>query len=143
MKKILKSWKTFLTEQEYYGTHRPPSPEDGAPLYDLTQNGIYPDDVYSSKGRSWYGVGDGSDNAAWDKVYAARGKPNAFVTIWRAVPKGINRISSGDWVTIDKQYAIDHGERSLNGDYEILKMRVLAKRLFTDGNSILEWGFWQ
>ena len=142
MKKLFENWKSYLNEDEYLGQHRPPSEEDGAPLHDLTQNGVYPDDVYSSKGRSWYGVGDGSDNKAWDKVYTNRGKQNASVSIWRAVPKGVQRINPGDWVTIDKQYAIDHGERSLNGEYDLLKMRVLAKRLFTDGNSILEWGFW-
>ena len=52
-------------------------------------------------------------------------------------------INSGDWVTINKEYAKSHGEHALNGDYRILSKTVLAKQLYTDGNSIHEWGYWE
>ena len=50
-------------------------------------------------------------------------------------------ISPGDWVTINKQYAIDHGNSALNGEYRILTKTVLARQLFTDANSIHEFGY--
>jgi hypothetical protein len=50
-------------------------------------------------------------------------------------------INDGDWVTIDKQYAVQHGESALNGKYKILSKTVLAKNLYTDANSIYEWGY--
>ena len=141
-KLLMENWRKFvIKESDYHMSHRPPSPEYGAPIYDITLNGIYPKDVYSPKGRNWYGVGDGSDKAAWDKVHNLKNKPNKFVKIYRAVPKNIHSINSGDWVTIDKQYAINHGEGMREG-YKILETKVLAKRLFTSGDSILEWGYW-
>ena len=50
-------------------------------------------------------------------------------------------INSGDWVTINRQYAVLHGAASLDGNYKILSKTVRAKELFTDGNSIHEWGY--
>lgn len=50
-------------------------------------------------------------------------------------------INSGDWVTINKEYAVDHGKSALNGKYKILSKTVKAKNLYTDGNSIHEFGF--
>lgn len=53
----------------------------------------------------------------------------------------IDKINSGDWVTIYRPYAKKHGLSSLRGEYKILSMTVPAKNLFTDGNSIYEWGY--
>lgn len=50
-------------------------------------------------------------------------------------------INPHDWVTTVRQYAVDHGEASLKGDYKILKKIVPAKHLFTDANSIFEFGY--
>lgn len=51
------------------------------------------------------------------------------------------KINKGDWVTINKQYAKEHGQDNLRNSYKILTKRVLAKQLFTDGNNIHEWGY--
>lgn len=53
----------------------------------------------------------------------------------------ITTINPGDWVTIYRPYAVDHGKGALNGEYKILTKTVLAKELFTDGNSLYEWGW--
>lgn len=53
----------------------------------------------------------------------------------------IDKINSGDWVTIYRPYAKEHGLSSLRGEYKILSMTTSAKNLFTDGNSIYEWGY--
>lgn len=51
------------------------------------------------------------------------------------------KINSGDWVTINRQYAVEHGQSTLLGTYKILSKTVPAKTLYTDGNSIHEWGY--
>lgn len=51
------------------------------------------------------------------------------------------KINSGDWVSISKRYAIEHGKDNLNGNFKIISKTVPAKHLFTDGNSLSEWGY--
>jgi hypothetical protein len=72
-------------------------------------------------------------------------KPDAEVVIYRAVPdmEGIVDINPGDWVSIYRPYAVQHGESGW-GDgegYKILEKVVKAGELYTDGNSIYEWGW--
>jgi len=50
-------------------------------------------------------------------------------------------INPNEWVTITRQYAVDHGECCVPGGYTILTKTVKAKDLFTEGNSIHEWGY--
>ena len=45
------------------------------------------------------------------EIEAAKGKPNKKVKVYRAVPKGVTEINSGDWLTLSKEYAKMHGER--------------------------------
>jgi hypothetical protein len=51
------------------------------------------------------------------------------------------KINKGDWVTINKEYAREHGEDNLRGNYKILSKNVKAKDIFTEGDSIQEWGY--
>ena len=53
-------------------------------------------------------------------------------------------INVGDWVTLDRKYAVQHGESNLGGrgNYKILSKTVPASALWTDGNSIQEWGYY-
>ena len=74
-------------ESDYRGQHTAPDVESGAPLHDVTGNGIYPADVYSAQGARLYGTGyDAMDRAAFNMINALKGKPNARVTVYRAVP---------------------------------------------------------
>jgi hypothetical protein len=57
------------------------------------------------------------------------------------VPETKYKISAGDWVTICRQYAVDHGHGALNGKFKILTKQVHARDLWTDGNSPHEWGY--
>jgi len=50
-------------------------------------------------------------------------------------------INNGDWVTINLNYAKQHGKDHLNNKYKILSKTVRAKNLFTDGNDVSEWGY--
>lgn len=51
------------------------------------------------------------------------------------------KINNGDWVTINPAYAKVHGQSNLNNKFKVLSKTVPAKNLFTDGNSIHEWGY--
>lgn len=124
------------------GAHDAPSPDGGAPAWDVA-NGVYPGDVYGPNGLRYYGTGeDRLDPEALAIIRRADGHPNATVTVYRAVPKdGAKKIGPGDWVTTVRQYAKDHGESALKGDYRILKSTVHARDIFTAGDSWLEWGY--
>jgi GNAT superfamily N-acetyltransferase len=129
-------------ELVYQGNHRPPRAEGGAPLHDLTQ--VYPDDVYSAAAPRYYGTGNPKEDAAvFQRLWRLRGKPQAEMTIYRAVPRGApaKKINKGDWVTPSRQYAMQHGLRFEEG-YRILKRTVRAGEVFTNGDSILEAGYW-
>lgn len=124
------------------GIHSPADPESGAPLYDLSDNGIYPEDVYSAQALRYYGTGeDAMDAKALDIIRMAEGNPHKQVRVYRAVEKDGKPIQPGDWVTTVRQYAKEHGEANLNGEYKIVSKLVSAVDLFTEGNSWLEWGY--
>ena len=184
---------------DYRGTHRPPMRDSGAPLYDLTGGGnVYPDDVYSSNAAQYYGHFGGNhpmDRETVNIIHGMKGKPDATVTVYRAVPyeptvseqlaklnkqkyeymrrntvpddfSGDKRkfydylqseiyrlgkspeqvvpkldISKGDWVTINRNYAKDHGESTLKGKYKIISKKVKVKDIYTNGDSIHEFGY--
>lgn len=133
-----------LLDTSYRGLHSAPNREFGAPLFEL--NKIYPDDIYSPGAARLYG--HGGDDVAMDKrtaqlLQAFRGKPDAEVTIYRAVPKDktIKNINAGDWVTINRDYAKQHGESVLRGQYKILERKVRAKDIWTNADSIHEFGY--
>jgi hypothetical protein len=50
-------------------------------------------------------------------------------------------INNGDWVTLSKKYAQEHGESALDGKYKIVSKQVPARKVFTDANSIQEFGY--
>lgn len=134
-----------LLDTTYRGSHTAPNREFGAPLFDLTGGGqMYPADVYSSKAAQYYGTGyPVADRQAFDLARRVRGNPNAEVTMYRAVPKdqNISSINPGDWVTLSKDYAKTHGESALMGKYKIISQKVKAKDLWTNADSIHEFGY--
>ena len=136
-----------VENEEYKGQHTAPNAESGAPLHDVTKGGeIYPDDIYSAKGLQYYGTGqDQADRESFNVIKNTKSKPDAMVTMYRAVPKDgdISTINNGDWVSLSKTYAKEHGESALNDDYKIISQKVKANELFTNGDSINEFGYWK
>lgn len=191
----------FESEEDYRGGHKAPDKTD-APLFDVTLNGIYPEDFYSVNGARYYGDGSSGDSSVVSLIQSYKNKPNRKIKIYRAVPdepsleeqigeleaqkkyvlktgkvpkdvttplngseyyayihkiverlkervssgeqvekKDIKDINPGDWVTIYRPYAIGHGKGVLNNKYKILSKTVKASELFTDGNSVYEWGY--
>lgn len=183
------------SDLSYRGQHTAPGPDFGAPLHDLSQ--IYPDDIYSSKAAQYYGHSVPYDQKAASIMQQYKNKPNATVTIYRAVPKemsnadkvaeldrhmgaymrrgllpqdakitdgskwydwahgereklrqmpdapieSINAINAGDWVTLTRDYAKEHGESALRGQYKIISKKVKAKDIWTNADSIHEFGY--
>lgn len=174
----------------YRGEHKAPNEENGSPLHEVTR-GVYPPDFYTlsfDKALQYYGSGDDiSDRESLSAILSAKGKANAKVKVYRAVPKYIGEvdpakskeiedriekysklvrqnpwsedfqkqldqalserpqqitaINAGDWVTPSRSYAVEHGESALNGEYRILSKSIPASHLFTEGNSLSEFGY--
>jgi len=51
------------------------------------------------------------------------------------------KINNGDWVTISKEYAKEHGLANVPGGFKITTKVVRADQLYTFGDSIYEWGY--
>jgi hypothetical protein len=129
----------MLGSQPYYLSHRAPvkdADDFNKPLHDLTE--IFPPDVYDHP--KWYGQQYAETLV---QIKAARGNPERLITIYRAVPKNVNEINPGDWVSLSHEYARDHSYNTgPNGEEgQVLKYQIPAKLLYTDANSLEEWGF--
>jgi len=153
--------RTAADDDDYRGQHQGPSAEYGAPMHDITGNGVYPDDVYSSP-MDWYASPhETGASESWSKMLRAKDKPDHKVTVYRALPlkhttpvryptdedgPGFTLrhapINTGDWVTTSHDYAVDHGHNALHNEpWAIVQTKVPAQHLHTDGNSINEWAY--
>lgn len=129
---------------DYNMQHRPAMRDDDegttAPLYDITK--VYPKDVFDKP--DWYNMkGELDDYESYKIAKQVQGRPHAIVTIYRAVPKSLKgaTINKGDWVTVNKEYARQHGISNIDGPYKIISKNVNAAEIFTSGDSINEWGY--
>lgn len=129
-------------ELDYRGEHRAPTRNDyNAPAHEL--NKIYPDDIYGPKGHQYYGHGEGQmDKDTMQILNELRGNPDANLVVYRAVPNSVSdlEINPGDWITPNLDYAHMHGARFDDG-YRILEKKVPARHIYTDANSIHEFGY--
>ncbi len=133
-----------LNEDTYQGEHAAPDAENGAPLHDLTRNGIYPEDVYGPEGfRHYANTGERAASESYALAMGYRRSPNRVVRVFRAVPKSVERaaINPGDWVAVSRRYAVEHGRDNLRKDYRVISKVVHARDVFTDGGSLCEWGY--
>jgi hypothetical protein len=142
------------SDDDYRGSHQAPGPDYGAQMHDVSSNGMYPKDFYSTNGLRYYAdANDPTDRDAYYKIAKVKGKPNEMVSIHRAIPTSVynealkkeaplkHMIRKGDWVAINKEYAKLHGDAVLKGNYKIASMRVPAKHVWTNADSIHEWGY--
>jgi len=51
------------------------------------------------------------------------------------------KINQGDWVTINRTYAKEHGESNVSGKYKIISKTVKVSDIYTEGDSLYEWGY--
>ncbi len=129
-------------EDDYRGQHKAPGREGNSPLSNLALQ-TFPDDIYGPKAVQYYGTGEAKiDRETMTLIHFFKGKPEAAATMYRAVPTDApDVIHPRDWVTINKKYAQMHGEGPLRGKYKIISKTVRAGDLFTNGDSIHEWGW--
>jgi hypothetical protein len=121
---------------DYKMQHTAPKLDDNPPISNVedAMPGVTKGDALRM-----YGTGAPYDAKALRVIQRMQGKPDADVTVYRAVPDGVKDINSSDWVTTTREYARDH----IGNDkgYKILSKKVKAKDLAFDGNSIHEFGY--
>lgn len=127
-------------DTSYRGSHTAPYRDDEgyhSSLDDLTS--MYGDDIYTGNALRYFGEGRDYDKKAIDIIQRMAGDPDAEVTIYRALPIGQNEINPRDWVTTTREYALDHiGD---DEGYHIVSKKVKASDVFSEGNSIHEFGY--
>lgn len=134
-----------IAKPKYQGQHSAPDSDYGAPLNDISRD-MYPADVYSAKGLQYYGSNSPGERQSLDVARKVRGNPDAEVEVFRAVPRGAQSdINAGDWITPSREYAQYHGDNVIKGqqgvDYDIISKKVPAKHVWTDANSLAEYGY--
>lgn len=137
----LEQGSLFSKPENYVGWHTAPQADSGAPAWNLKN--IYPDDVYGPNGARYYGhYGDYRYAAAMAVIRDLKDHPARRVMIYRAIPADIKgaTINPGDWVTTVRDYAAEHGKSQFD-KYRILSKTVKARDIFTNGDSIFEWGY--
>jgi GNAT superfamily N-acetyltransferase len=128
-------------EDSYRIAHTAPRVEGSNTLSDFSD--VYGDDMYSVQAAQYYGTGNRAMDAETVKILQRyKDNPDADVTIYRAVPKGVTDINEGDWVTVNKNYAKHHGDSWVDdGQYDIIEKKVKAKDVAVSGDSIHEQGY--
>lgn len=124
------------------GQHQIHKDETSSPLYDLLQSGTSPNDIYT--GMKYYGdMKEKSYQESAAVIKKVKGNPDAEVTIYRSVPKGINEINEGDWISLSKTYAKEHGMHHEDSklDMPVISMKVKAKDIFWDSNDLNEFAY--
>jgi len=138
--------RSGLLGDDYRGVHRAPGfTEDGSTASLDRLDVIYPDDIYDRRvAARYYGHMEDpvADQEIIDLFSRLRGRPDVGVPVYRAVPVDApDELNPGDWVTPSRRYAEGHGESALGGEYRIVEGNVPARELFTDANSIFEFGW--
>jgi len=94
---------------------------------EFLRRGKMPKNTNFSDGSKWY-------DWAYDEL-------NRLKSLPETPANDIKTINKGDWVTLSKGYAKGHGESVLNGEYKIISKKVKAKDLWTNADSIHEFGY--
>ena len=125
---------------DYMMKHRPwPDEEMSAGLHDMDT--LFPG-IYGNKAVRYRNSNPKVTDQAMNVINAVRDNPDALVDVYRAVPKGVRDFNTGDWVSISKEYAKEHGENVLRGDYDLIKAKAKASDIYSPGDSIAEEGYW-
>jgi len=133
----------YTSDTSWRMDHKAPNAKDDVCITEIDRCYGSDGSIYSKNAAYYYGDGRDYDEKAIEAIRSVKENPEKNITIYRAVPSDIKdtRIRNGDWVTLDKEYAEEHGWRMYDNDYRIIENDVPAKYLFTDGNSIHEFGY--
>jgi hypothetical protein len=134
-----------LNEDQFGGygmQHRPDA--SGPPMHAVEDS--YPG-IYERPQLYNNGGGDDDYRRASDEslrhIQRVKGKPDAPVTMYRSVPKGVTKINPGDWVSTSRSKAKREGLHPTDPkqDMPVISQKVRAKDLRTPGDDVSEWGF--
>lgn len=94
--------------------------------------------IHDYDGSDFYGAKEAKRSAR-----IARGNPEADVVVYRGVPKGVETINPGDWVTTSRRYAEHHASGNLPKDVEpsVIRAVTKAKHITFGGNDAYEFGY--
>ena len=102
-------------------------------------------DFYYNPGRVGFRDAAASETSSvLRKLRYEKADADTKVMVYRAVPIDVkgNKLLSGDWIALSKQYCIDHGNgRYGEGNYRIIEEEVPIKTIWNDGNDMREFGF--
>ena len=121
---------------DYRMMHQPH--EEGDPASDLSET--FPD-IYEHP--EYYSHGSETYTESMRVIRSIRGNPEAEVSIYRSVPDPEFEIKHGDWVSLSKAYAEEHGRDATDPakDWPVVSLRVKAKTVLTGGDDINEFGY--
>lgn len=133
---------------DYRGSHQPDTDADAVRFHELDR--AMPD-FYKRPHDYIWDMGEPEHlslqfkghHQAIRQAMNARGNPEARVVIYRAVPPGVTRINTGDWVTTSEAYARGHAILNDNpyDDMDVLRKQVRAKHITFGGNDGYEFGY--
>jgi hypothetical protein len=113
--------------------HRPMTVEGGAArLHEASK--AFGDDVYGKNALQYFGSGLTGEQTSLNILKNVRGNPEAEITIYRGVPKGVKTINEGDWVTLDPKMAAEYGN--------VVSKKVKVKDITTWPDSLVEFGYY-
>ena len=132
--------KGYYADNEHRGQHQPATSQDGYPnLANVMNSDLVPADYWTHPQYYLYSPEE------WDAFYAVTHaiRNKKLLTVYRAVPDDVKEtaLRNSDWVTPSRDYAVQHGQSSLDGKYRIISAKVALNRLWWDGNSIAELGY--
>lgn len=133
-KNMFEANKTKIINGTYRGEHKI-SKKYGTTLDNLQK--IAPKDFFTNEGISYYGSGNiKNDSKIFSILKKVQNNPQQKITVYRNVPQNVKEINSGDWITLSKEYAINH-----NPEGKVLSKKVKVSDIFTDGNDIYEQAY--
>jgi hypothetical protein len=121
-------------------------PTYGPGAYNLLDGDMMPDDVYDYPER--YGS-SGSPAAITEmrqQIEAVRGDRDGLVTVYRSVPpdvaaRGDLAWEDGNWVSLSKDYADQHGKSNGGPGWVTMSRQVPAWQVRFAGDDLMEWGW--
>ncbi len=137
--------KGYISNNDFRMSHQAPNGHDdfSVNLANIKDTDLIPKDFWDHP--SWY-TSDDREMRAFYKVkdaidrYERNGK--AKIRLYRAIPKNVKEdmFRNGDWVTPDRDYAVDEGLGIPEG-YRIIWHSVPIEHVWWDVNSIAELGY--
>lgn len=124
-----------MAGEDYWLQHRAPTDDGYSAQLHHAQTRFGPDVLERP---DLYGTADAETIR---QMKAAVADPDATLRVYRAVPPEHPEINGGDWVTLSRDYAHEHGYNEAGEDWPVVFADVPAGQVWTDGNDPSEYGY--